>query len=190
MRLLFAAGLMALAPRAALRRRRSDAEDIAAESKKLTDYLNAEFEEELAMNPMMLTTMGRKELYDQLGDFSEADAPKQLEWRRESVAGMKAQVDPAKLNDDAKTSLGDLGVGAGARGAAQQVAAAQLYLRLSAGRTPDLPNFLITYHKVDEPADMDAYVARIAKLGAAIDQYDRAREAGGGGWHPHAEIRL
>ena len=34
-----------------------------------------------------------------------------------------------------------------------------------------IPNFLITYHKVDEPADADAYVARIAKLGAALDQY-------------------
>jgi hypothetical protein len=48
------------------------AEEVAAESARLTAYLNAEYEEELVMNPMDLTTMGRKELYDQLGDFSEA----------------------------------------------------------------------------------------------------------------------
>lgn len=56
------------------------------------------------MNPMLLTQMGRKQMYGELGDFSEADALKQLEWRRESVAGMKAEIDPAKLSDDAKTS--------------------------------------------------------------------------------------
>ena len=58
------------------------AEAIAAESKKLTDYLNAEFEEELAMSPMSLTQLGRKEQYDKLDDFSEADVQKQLDWRR------------------------------------------------------------------------------------------------------------
>jgi alkanesulfonate monooxygenase SsuD/methylene tetrahydromethanopterin reductase-like flavin-dependent oxidoreductase (luciferase family) len=76
------------------------AEEVTAESRKLTDYLNAEFEEELAMNPMMLTQMGRKELYDQLGDFSEADTLKQLEWRRQSVADMAELlgVEPAVID--------------------------------------------------------------------------------------------
>ena len=68
-----------------------------------------QFEEELAMNPLALTQMGRKEKYDELGDFSEADGLKQLEWRRASVADMKAKIDPAKLNDDAKIFVGDLG---------------------------------------------------------------------------------
>ena len=178
MRLLFAAALVWLAagcsPAAPAG---PTAEDIAAESQKLTTYLNAEFEEELAMNPMMLTSMGRKELYDQLGDFSEADALKQLEWRRESVAGMKAQVDPAKLNDDAKTSW-----------AIWEQALAQAELRQQwlrhdyvfgfGGPHVNIANFLITYHKVDEPADADAYAARLAKLGPAIDQFtERAKLA-------------
>ena len=68
MRLLFAAGLMALAaactPAAPAG---PTAENVAAESKKLTQYLNDEFEEELAMNPMQLTQMGRKEHYGELG---------------------------------------------------------------------------------------------------------------------------
>lgn len=146
------------------------AADIAAESQKLTTYLNAEFEEELAMNPMMLTAMGRKELYDQLGDFSEADADKQLAWRRESVAGMKAEVDPAKLNDDAKTSweIWELEL---ARAETRRAWQRHDYIFGFGGPHTGIPNFLITYHKVDEPADADAYVARIAKLGAALDQY-------------------
>lgn len=178
MRLMFAAGLMALA--AACNRPTEptvSAEDIAAESQKLTTYLNAEFEEELAMNPMTLTGMGRKELYDQLGDFSEADAAKQLEWRRESVAGMKAAVDPTKLNDDAKTSWA-IWESELERSELRAKWQRHAYVFGYGGAHTDLPNFLITYHKVDQPSDMDAYIARIAALGPAIDQFtERAKLA-------------
>ena len=157
------------------------AEEIATESVRLTEYLNAEYEEELAMNPMDLTTMGRKELYDQLGDFSEAGALKQLEWRRESVAGMKASIDPAKLNDDAKTSWAiwesELG-----RAELRNTWKRHSYVFGYNGAHTGLPNFLITYHKVDAPADMDAYIARLNKLGDALDQStERAKLAAADG---------
>lgn len=182
MKHLFAVGLMALVaacgPTAPAG---PTAEDIAAESQKLTTYLNAEFEEELKMNPLMLTTMGRKELYDQLGDFSEADALKQLEWRRTSVKDMKAQVDPTKLNDDGKTSW-DMWESELARAEVRQQFLRHSYIYGFGGPHTDLPNFLITYHKVDEPKDMDAYVSRLTKLGAAIDQYtERAKLAAADG---------
>ena len=180
MRLLFAAGLMALAaactPAAPAG---PTAENVAAESKKLTQYLNDEFEEELAMNPMQLTQMGRKEHYGELGDFSEEDARKQLEWRRESVAGMKAQIDPAKLNDDAKTSWA---IWESELDRSELRAKWQRYAYIFGygGPHTDLPNFLITYHKVEEPSDMDAYISRLAALGKAIDQnVERAKFAAG-----------
>lgn len=178
MRLMFAAGLMALAAACnGPTEPTVSAEDIAAESQKLTTYLNAEFEEELAMNPMTLTGMGRKELYDQLGDFSEADAAKQLEWRRESVAGMKAAVDPTKLNDDAKTSWA-IWESELERSELRAKWQRHAYVFGYGGAHTDLPNFLITYHKVDQPSDMDAYIARIAALGPAIDQFtERAKLA-------------
>jgi uncharacterized protein (DUF885 family) len=182
MRLLFAAGLMALAAACSPTAPAAPNEaEIAAESRKLTDYLNAEFEEELKMNPMQLTSMGRKELYDQLGDFSEADALKQLEWRRESVADMKAQVDPAKLNDDAKTSWA-IWESELARSEKRQQFLRHSYIYGFGGPHTDIPNFLITYHKVDELSDMDAYVGRLTKLGAAIDQFtERAKLAAADG---------
>ena len=133
------------------------------------------------MNPLMLTTMGRKELYGDLGDFSEADALKQLEWRRTSVADMKAQVDPAKLNDDGKTSW-DMWESELARAEVRQQFLRHAYIYGFGGPHTDLPNFLITYHKVEEPSDMDAYVSRLTKLGAAIDQYtERAKLAAADG---------
>lgn len=178
MRVFLAAGLMALATACSPSALSGPtAEEIAAESKKLTDYLNAEFEEELVMNPMLLTQMGRKQMYGELGDFSEADALKQLEWRRESVAGMKAAVDPAKLDDDAKTSWA-IWESELERSELRQKWLRHAYIFGYGGPHTDIPNFLITYHKVDEPLDVEGYISRIAKLGAAIDQFtERAKLA-------------
>lgn len=178
MRLFLAAGLMALATACGPAQPAGhSAEEIAAESKKLTDYLNAEFEEELAMNPMLLTQMGRKQMYGELGDFSEADALKQLEWRRESVAGMKAEIDPAKLSDDAKTSWA-IWESELDRSELRQKWLRHAYIFGYGGPHTDIPNFLITYHKVDEPLDVEGYISRIGKLGATIDQFtERAKLA-------------
>jgi len=157
------------------------AEDVAAESKKLTDYLNAEYEEELQMNPLDLTQLGRKELYGELGDYSEAGAQKQLDWRRQSVADMKAQIDPAKLNDDAKTSWG-IWEHALETAELRDQWKRHSYLFGFSGPHTGLPNFLITYHKVDEPSDVDAYISRISKLGGVIDQVtERAKLAAADG---------
>jgi uncharacterized protein (DUF885 family) len=177
MRIFFPAAIAALAVACSAPAPVITADEVASQSRKLTAYLNAEFEEELKMNPMQLTQMSRKELYDQLGDFSEADAQRQLEWRRESVAGMKASVDPAKLNDDAKTSWA---IWESELERAELRAKWQRYSYVFGygGPHTDLPNFLITYHKVDEASDLDAYIARIAALGPAMDQFtERAKQA-------------
>ncbi len=170
MRLLIAAGLAALAVACSgPSEPKVTPEQIAAESKGLTDYLNAEFEEELAMSPMSLTQMSRKEQYDKLDDFSEADVTKQLEWRRTSVADMKAKFDPAELNDDAKTSwdMWDMELG---RSELRAKWLRYSYVFGYGGPHTDVPQFLISYHKVDAPADMDAYVKRLEELGRFMDQ--------------------
>ncbi len=185
MRVLFAAAfatlLVACGPATPPAPPPPTAAEVTAESAKLTTFLNAAFEEELAMNPLSLTQMGRKEKYDELGDFSEADGLKQLEWRRASVADMKAKIDPAKLNDDAKISwaIWDLEL---ARSEIRQKWQRYIYVFGYSGPHTELPNFLITYHKVDAPSDMDALIARIGKLAPAMDQaVERAKLAAADG---------
>src|SRR5829696_2602419 len=77
----------------------------AAETKRLTTYLDAEYEEELAMSPEELTAQGRKEQYDKLDDRSLAAEARRLEWRRTSVAEMKTSFNYDLLEDDGKTSF-------------------------------------------------------------------------------------
>ncbi len=62
----------------------------AEESARLTKYLDAEYENELAMSPEDLTSRGRKDQYDKLDDYSDAGDDRLLEFRRKSVADMTA----------------------------------------------------------------------------------------------------
>ena len=77
----------------------------AAETARLTAYLDTEYEKELAMSPESLTSQGRKEQYDRLDDRSEAGEDRVLAWRRQSVADMKSSFKYDLLDDDGKTSF-------------------------------------------------------------------------------------
>src|SRR5258706_15680102 len=68
-----------------------------SEAARFTAVIDNEFEQELRLRPQRATALGRKEGMDRLDDISEAGQLKLLEWRRASVARMKAQFDRAKL---------------------------------------------------------------------------------------------
>lgn len=145
------------------------AEEIAKASADLTVYLDAEYEEGLAMSPMRLTSLGRKEQHDKLDDFSDAALEKDLAWQRESVAEMKAKFDPAKLDEESKTSFEMWAL------ALEQAEQADKFRRYPYIFIRDsiptyLPNFMINFHEVAEKADLEAYVARLKAFGPAIDQ--------------------
>ncbi|MDZ4761992.1 MAG: DUF885 domain-containing protein [Alphaproteobacteria bacterium] len=156
-------------------------ETIAAESQKLTDYLNAEYEEELQMSPEELTSQGRKEQYGALDDRSEAAAEADLAWRRTSVADMKSQIAYDMLNEDARTSydVWELELARAERSAPFR---RHRYIFARGGAHTGLPNFLINFHRVDEKADMEAYIARVGLIDNALDQLlERARLSGADG---------
>ena len=145
------------------------AEEVAKASADLTAYLDAEFEEELAMSPISLTFLGRKEQYDKLDEFGDAQIDKELAWRRESVAEMKAKFDPAKLDEESKTSfdMWALQLDMDEKGAQYRRAP---YIFVKDGPHVFLPNFLINFHRVDEKADMEAYVGRLNAVAGAMDE--------------------
>lgn len=145
--------------------------------RQLTAYLDGEFEAELAMDPMRLTGQGRKEQYDRLTDRSDAAELKRLEWRRRSVAEMKRRFDPAKLSDDARVSF-DMWVLELARAEEAYRWRGHRYIFDRGGYHTRLPNFMINQHRVDTPADMEAYISRVAQIGPSLDvQLERAKAA-------------
>lgn len=157
------------------------AQPASALDRQLTAYLDAEFEKELQMDPEWLTSLGRKEQYGKLTDRSEAAMDARLAWRRKSVADMKARFDPAKLGEDARTSF-DMWALELERAEAETRWRRHNYIFDRSGAHTRLPNFLINSHQVDTPADMEAYVARVAAIGPTLDQLMvRARAASAAG---------
>jgi uncharacterized protein (DUF885 family) len=139
----------------------------SADTASINAWFDAKYEEQLDLSPMARAYAGEKKDYDQIDDMSEAAADRALEWQRKSVEELKAKFDRAKLPPDAQLSY-DLWIyqyedaASLARFKRNAYVFDQLY-----GPHTRIPQFLMQIHRVDEPADMDAYVARIGGVARA-----------------------
>jgi uncharacterized protein (DUF885 family) len=152
-----------------------------SESRALTAWLDAQYEQELQQDPEDLTMQGRKDQQDRLTDRSEAHADALLAWRRASVAEMQRRFDPARLDEEARTSF-EVWTLELDRAETAAKWRRHRYIFARGGAHTGLPNFLINFHRVEEPADMAAYIARVRQMDDALDQLlARARAAAEGG---------
>lgn len=163
----------------------ASAEEIAAESQRLNAWFDEQYEAQLQFSPIQLTFQGRKDLYDQIDDLSEAGARKQVEWLAASVAQMESQFDYDKLDDETKLSW-DLW-----KHQSEEATAGLPFLGNGYafdqmnGAQNIVPMFLINFHKVDDESDYLAYVSRLQKSTTAFDQLlERARAATANGVRP------
>jgi len=142
----------------------------AGDDARLTAFLDAEFATELTMRPQLATRLGLKQGEDRLDDISDAAQLHRLEWRRGSVARMKAAFDPAHLSASGRANYAIW---------ALELDRAELQYRFRRYQPPfyafiysihsELPNFLINTHRVGDLADMRAYVARVRAIPAVLD---------------------
>ncbi|MGV3593383.1 MAG: DUF885 domain-containing protein [Gammaproteobacteria bacterium] len=148
------------------------------ESARLTAWLDEQFAQELAFSPEWKTQLGDKSDYDKLDDVSEQELDRQLEWRRNSVAAMRAEFpDYEQLDEEAKTSY-DLWVYALEQAERSLPFRHHGFIFGRGGPHAGLPNFLINFHRVDDAADMQAYIARLNAVDDVMRTYlDRARSA-------------
>jgi uncharacterized protein (DUF885 family) len=142
-----------------------------AETTRLNEWFAERWKEQLARSPIQKTFLGIKDAdYDKVDDVSEAESDRQLAWLRSATAGMKKTFNYDRLTPEGKTSY-DLWVYQ-----LQQAERSVPFRRHGyvftqmQGPQASLPQFLIAFHKVDTPADMTAYVARIGGIARALDQ--------------------
>lgn len=148
-----------------------------SESERLNAWLDAEFEEDLAFSPQWRTQLGDKQDYDKLDDVSEAAMDRYMDWRRDSVAEMRANFDYDALSPEAKTSY-DTWVYLLERAEAAEPWRHYEYLLGSGGPQAQLPNFMINFHEVASVSDLEAYISRLRQIGPVLDTYlDRAQTA-------------
>ena len=154
------------------------AEEAKAETQRLNDWFEKKYEEQLQFSPIQLTIQGRKDLYDQVDDLSEAGVRKQLAWREASLQEMEASFDYAKLEPEAKLSY-DLWKlqGERARAGIEFLNNGYPFDQMN-GVQSFVPTFLINFHKVDDEKDYLAYISRIQKVETAFNQALELARAG------------
>jgi uncharacterized protein (DUF885 family) len=135
---------------------------------RLNAWFEKKYEEQLAFSPIQQTFLGRKSAA--IDDLSIAAQDRQLAWQRASVAEMKQTFDYATITPEAQTSY-DLWI------YQLQQAEAALPFRTNAYVFDQMsaihaffPQLLIAFHRVDDAADLDAYVTRIRESGRALRQ--------------------
>ncbi|WP_444940465.1 DUF885 domain-containing protein [Microbulbifer sp. ZKSA004] len=150
--------------------------DAVAETKRLTEWLDERYEEQLQFSPIQLSYLGRKDHYDQIDDMSEAAEARRLVWQEKSVEELKKNFDYSKLTQEGKTSY-DIWIYQfeQAKAAAPFIRHGYIFEQMG-GAQSQLPNFLLNFHKVDNVEDMQAYITRIGGISRAINQLlDRAK---------------
>ena len=140
------------------------------ESERLNEWFDARYEEELQMSPMSLTSLGRKDLYDQIDDMSEAADDKQFAWLEGTVKDLQTNFDYQMLNDDAKVSYDIWIYQYNLAKAAQPFRRHGYVFTQMQGAHAYLPNFLINFHRVDNIDDMNAYITRLGGVSRALGQ--------------------
>ena len=140
------------------------------EDARLTNFLDAQFAQELKFKPQQATRLGMKEGQDRLDDISDAAERRALDWRRGSVARMQAHFDRASLSRDGQVNydIWAMELDRAELGYKFRVYRPSFYSFLYSvhGRLPD---FMINTHTVQDAADMRAYNARLRAIPAVLD---------------------
>jgi uncharacterized protein (DUF885 family) len=138
--------------------------DPAAEDRRLTAFLDAAFEAQLARNPQFLTALGRKDRYGELNDQTDEFRQESLRIAQQQLAKMRAEFDPANLTPAGRLSY---------RLAEEQVERDVESFRwrwhgyeadVTGSPAGDIPVFLINQHRIDSVADAQAYISRLREV--------------------------
>lgn len=141
-----------------------------SESERLNAWFEERYEEQLQFSPIQLTFLGRKERYDEIDDLSEEAEDRQLEWQRKTVEAMEREFDYDALTSDAKISY-DIWNYQYENALANQAFRGNDYqFTQFFGPQAFIPQFMSTYHRVEEPGDMDAYIKRLGEAARALNQ--------------------
>jgi uncharacterized protein (DUF885 family) len=141
-----------------------------SEDARLTEFLDYQYAEWIKMNPQLATRLGIKDGGDRWNDNSDAGELAQLNWRKQSVAKMKAGFDRAKLSPEAQVNY-DIWALEGDRAAtfyANRVYRPPFYSFLYSAHT-QLPDFLVNTHSVADKTDLANYIARLQGMPAVLD---------------------
>ena len=138
------------------------------ESERLNQWFAEKFEQQLQMSPVYMSILGRKDRYDEIDDLSQTEQDRQLAWLGDTVKTLKTTFDYDKLTDETKISY-DIWVYQYQQQLEGQAFKDNAYVFTQMqGLQSFVAQFLISFHKVDDLSDMQAYIKRIKGVSKAI----------------------
>jgi len=135
--------------------------DTAAEDARLIAFVDRAFDERTARSPELLTALGSRDRYSELGSFTDEDRRADLALAERHLADLKAQFDPARLSPSAQLTYRLF------ENAVQRERANFGWRWHSYGFSTQgsplgqVPTFLINQHRVASLADAEAYISRL-----------------------------
>ena len=157
------------------------AEELSA---RLNTWFDAKYEEQLQFSPIGLSFQGRKDRNDEIDCLTFACQDEQLAWQKAATEEMEASFDYDALSPEDKMSydLWKYQYDQAAEGAAYRYNG--FVFDQMNGIQNFLPTFLISFHSVDTPDDMAAYIKRIGAGAQALREgIEVAQESADRGVH-------
>ncbi|OFX01317.1 MAG: hypothetical protein A3E78_10960 [Alphaproteobacteria bacterium RIFCSPHIGHO2_12_FULL_63_12] len=140
------------------------------QSKRLNEWFDVKYEEFLQLSPLQLTFLGRKDKNDEFDCFT-------LECQDDQLAMMKAANDEMKSSFNYETLSAEDKLSYDLFDYQYQQSAKSAKFRYNGffydqmnGPQGFIPTFLISFHTVDTPDDMKAYVKRISAAARALNE--------------------
>jgi uncharacterized protein (DUF885 family) len=149
---------------------RQDAPDPASEDRRLMGFLDRAFDESAAASPEALTSLGIKQRYGELDDYSDADRVRQRELGETQLKQMKAQFEFDRLSPAGQLSyrLFENNVETGRRNFEWRWH--QFLFSTNGSPAGQIPVFLINQHRLDSVADAEAYVSRLREVERVMNE--------------------
>lgn len=162
----------------------SDKRETAANPapQNLTQWLDAQYEEQLLQSPLGLTYLGRSERKDELDEFTFESFKRKLAWQAASVAEMEALFDRAALSEAEKLSYDLWKYSFEKTAASEQYFFNGLIFDQMNGIHSYVPTFLINFHTVESAEDFEALIARVNLVESRMaDAIEVARKSSANG---------
>ena len=153
----------------------------ATEGERLNRWFEETFEEQLQFSPLWLTSLGRRDRYGDLGDYSIEAADWELAWHKASVEELEREFDYEKLGAQERLSydLWKYEYESAAR-AAKWRSNAYIFTQMQ-GVHSSLPSQLIATQRVETPTDMAAFISRVGQFERVLGQLTERAEANAAG---------
>jgi uncharacterized protein (DUF885 family) len=160
------------------------AETNVSETSRLNTWLDEQYEEQLDFSPQSRTRLGEKTDNHLLDEVTEAAADIQMDWLRQSVATMQQEFDYSLLNEDGKLSF-DMWTYSLEQAESAIPFRRHGYFFGRGGPQTFVPSFLISFHTVDNEADLQAYISRLQQIDRVLTDYlERAQLSASEGVRP------